>query len=207
MVKMSKGCGGSDNPDITTEDESRRLFRIVGANRKDIFYDLGCGYGNPCIVAARDFKIRKVVGIEYCRDNYLEAFHRIMEKRLTDKIWLWHGSVQKSDFSDGTLVYCTLEPNLEIIKHIEKQLKRNCRLITPTTPLPSIKSVKEFELDGDKFYLMKAPLRNYKAKNPDDWAQSFGYSDFKEFTKDDNIDEEIRRNVRKVMRQIYAKKV
>ncbi|MFQ5941859.1 MAG: hypothetical protein ACE5KA_09210 [Nitrososphaerales archaeon] len=202
---MSKGCGGSDNPDITTEYESRKLFRFVGATKDDVFYDLGCGYGNPCIVAARDLKIKKVVGIEYCRDNYLEAYCRIMEKRLTDRIWLWHKSILEAKLDDATLVYCTLKPNFDIIKHLQRELKKECRLITTNTPLPSIKKSDEFEIKGEKFYVMKAPLEDHKADNPDEWVSSFGYSSFREYY-DELEDDRDKRWIRNLMYKIYGKR-
>ncbi len=202
---MSKGCGGSDNPDITSEDESRKLFRHVGAKKDDIFYDLGCGYGNPCIVAARDVKMKKVVGIEYCRDNYLEAYCRIMEKGLTDRIWLWHKSITEAKLADASLVYCTLEPNFEIIKHLERELKKGCKLITPNTPLPSIKKVSEFEVNKEKFYVMKAPLKDHEAENPDEWAFSFGYNSFREYY-DKLEDNREKRWIRTLMYEIYGKR-
>lgn len=202
---MSECRKGEGNPNATTIHESKKILKFAGGNRKDVFYDIGCGYGTPCIVAARHFNMKKVVGIEVCKANYLEAVRRIIKKRLTDKIWLWHSFVENTNFSDATLVYCVIEPSLEIIKQFQKTLKPPCRLITSFMPLPSIKPSKLLELPSGDLYLMKTPLNKYKANNPDEWACSLrkGYSDFKDLC--DDLDKRDKRWIKNIMRQIYGK--
>jgi len=127
------------NPDVTTYDECLKIFDFAEMTSDDIFYDLGCGYGTVCIVAAQKYSPKKIIGIEARYENFLEATNRILEKNLEKKIILKNEFVENINFSEATLIYYSIKPNLNHLLHLSKMMKKNCRIVTPKIPLPSIK--------------------------------------------------------------------
>lgn len=160
------------NPEATTYEESKKIFEFVGMTPDDIFYDLGCGYGTVCIAAAETHMPKKIIGVEARVENFLEATNRILEKDLEGKIILKNEFLENTDFSDATLIYYSVQPSLNHLSHIKKMVKKNCKIITPEIPLPSIIPTKRIELQGSKFFLTEGPLEESKAKNPDEWAKT-----------------------------------
>ena len=165
------------NPDVTTYDECLKIFDFAEMTSDDIFYDLGCGYGTVCIVAAQKYSPKKIIGIEARYENFLEATNRILGKNLEKKIILKNEFVENINFSEATLIYYSIKPNLNHLLHLSKMMKKNCRIVTPKIPLPTIKPKKTMKINNSNFYLMEGPLEKYKAKNSDEWARSI--SDYK----------------------------
>jgi SAM-dependent methyltransferase len=54
------------------ENIIRRIFNLVNLNPDDVFYDLGCGEGNAVYIAAKEYNVKKAIGIE-------------LKKKLIDK--------------------------------------------------------------------------------------------------------------------------
>jgi len=198
---------GSTNANATTAQESRKLLKFVNAKLSDVFYDLGCGFATPCIIASQDYNMKKVVGIESCEANFLEATKRLMKKKMTEKIWLWNEDYQKIDIKDATIVYCLLELNFSDVEYFSKILRKKCRILT-VEPIPSIIPSKMMKIAKDEFYLTKGPLKKHIAKNPDSWARSIPQKKFRSFedycieykTKFSNADT---RELKKLMKKIY----
>jgi len=165
------------NPDATTYHECLKILDFAEMTSNDIFYDLGCGYGTVCIVAAQKYNPQKIIGVEARFDNFLEATNRILEKNLEKKIMLKNKFLENIDFSDATLIYYSVKPSLNHLLYINKMMKKDCRIITPKIPLPSIKPIKTMKINDYNFYLMEGPLEKHKANNSDEWARSI--PDFK----------------------------
>lgn len=52
-------------PSIALSDRQiRKMLRLAKLNKKDVFYDLGCGKGQLCIIAVKEFNVRHAVGID-----------------------------------------------------------------------------------------------------------------------------------------------
>ena len=159
------------NPDVTTYDECLKIFDFAEMTSNDIFYDLGCGYGTVCIAAAENYNLRKNIGIEARIENFLEATNRVLEKDMDKNIILKNKFIENVDFSDATLVYYTIKPNLHHILHLLKMIQNNCRIITPKIPLPSIIPTKNIKINNLNFYLTKGPLEKSKAKSIEEWVK------------------------------------
>ena len=46
------------------ESVIRKIFRFGEVNNDDIFYHLGCGVGNTVQIAAKEFGVKRSVGVE-----------------------------------------------------------------------------------------------------------------------------------------------
>ena len=156
-------------PIALTNEEIRLMLRLARASKDDVFYDLGCGYGQLCIVAVQEFGVKRAVGIESLPYRLYKARQRIRGLSLSDRIEIRNEDLEQADFSDGTIVYYGLREEPEDLPRFRKMLKVGCRLITPYMPIISIKPTR---IDYP-FYLMSAPLDKHKARNKDDWVSSF----------------------------------
>ena len=160
------------NPDVTTYDECLKIFEFAEMTSDDIFYDLGCGYGTACIAAAEKYHVKKNVGIEARFENFLEATNRILDKGVEKNIEIDNEFLENIDFSDATIIYYSIKPNLNHILYLTKMIQDNCRIITPKIPLPSIKPKKNIVIDNSNFFLTEGSLDKSKTKNIEEWMDS-----------------------------------
>jgi len=63
----------------------RKLLHLADARNTDIFYDLGCGIGQLCIVAVTEFDVRKAVGIESHRGRATKEVYRTLRRTRCQK--------------------------------------------------------------------------------------------------------------------------
>jgi cyclopropane fatty-acyl-phospholipid synthase-like methyltransferase len=61
---MSLSMSGLGPSTCLSNRSIRSLLRFADASRRDIFFDLGCGSGQLCIIAVREFNVRAAVGID-----------------------------------------------------------------------------------------------------------------------------------------------
>src|SRR5713226_3666818 len=64
----------------------RKILRLAQASRRDVFYDLGCGRGQLCIIAVKEFGVKRAVGIEMHRGRAVKARRVVKTLGLSDKI-------------------------------------------------------------------------------------------------------------------------
>jgi SAM-dependent methyltransferase len=159
------------NPDVTTYDECLKIFDFAEMTSDDVFYDLGCGYGTVCIAAAENRNPKKNIGIEARIENFFEATNRVLEKGKGKNIILENKFIENVDFSDATLIYYSIKPNLNHILHLMKMIQEDCRVITPKIPIPSIKPKKNIKINNSNFFLTEGPLKKNKANNIKEWKK------------------------------------
>lgn len=161
MARRSEDRG---SPIATKPSEVKRILRLANATRNDVFYDLGCGHGRVCIIAAEH--VKRAVGIEDHVATYKEAKRAVKKAGLDRRVKIRDSDVTTARISDATIVYSTLDENYADIFRFERVLKKGCRFVSASVPLIGIKPEKR---DGD-FYLMKVPFKH--AKDEADWAKA-----------------------------------
>ena len=161
---MTQRAEWRGDPEATKPSDVRKILRLVGANKKDVFYDLGCGHGRVCILAAR--KVRQVVGIEEHYDTYKQALRNVKKTDVEHKIKIKHSNVDKARLGDATIIYTILYESDGDLERYERTLKRGCRFATLYVPLIGIKPDK---IDYP-FYMMRVPFTH--AKDEQDWVKS-----------------------------------
>src|SRR5947208_15112685 len=80
----------------------RKLFRFAGLRRSDIFYDLGCGNSSAVAIAAKEFKVKRSVGIEIKKKVAVEARKKIISMQNAQRIM---GDIRKTSISDATVLF------------------------------------------------------------------------------------------------------
>lgn len=119
-------------------NDIRRMLNLVKATPDDIFYDLGCGWGQNLIIALTEFRLKKVVGIEDDAKRINVAIKRLKKIEINGE-WhmlqnkfedLFHDKIKDFNLSEATIVFYGLNPSKDVLKGLEKKLRKGCRLIT-----------------------------------------------------------------------------
>jgi len=151
---------------VLNNRQIRQMLRLAKVSKKDIFYDLGCGYGQLCIIAAQEFKVKLAIGIEKRKDRVRKARQEIRRLGLQKKVKIRHQAIEDVDLTDVTIVYDGLSEEEDNLKFYEKSLPKGCRLIIPFLPLVSVIPNRH----DYPFYLMQYPFK--KTDNGNKWASS-----------------------------------
>ena len=158
---MNEKWDWKGNPKATKEREVLQLLKIIRPTKKDIFYDLGCGYGNVCRWMSK--KVKKSIGIESYRPYYLEAIRKTDFKKFPNVNFCFR-NYEKIELKDATIIYCLMEFSIPFLMKIQKQVKSGTWLITQEVPPPyPIKAKQHWP-----FHVFKTPYR--RVKDPDDYA-------------------------------------
>lgn len=156
-------------PILFTNQDIRKMLKLAKPTKNDIFYDLGCGWGQNLLIALTEFKVKKVVGIEDDKKNWKKATQRL-EKVYGSKNWdivrgefedLFSDKINEVDLSEATIVFYGLAPAKSVLRGLEKKLRKGCRLITYFNCLfPEIK----YEDSNFPFYLSTFPFKKPKSE-------------------------------------------
>jgi SAM-dependent methyltransferase len=142
------------SPEATNKNEFLKLVKhLKPSSEKDVFFDLGCGYANPCIWIAD--KVKCSVGFETFIPRYRKARLRV-EKSGKRNISIIRRNFERISFKDATIVYSTLGIMWRTLRRINRECKKGTRLILFYEPYP-IKSMK-FE---DSF-IMEVPFCRFE---------------------------------------------
>ena len=70
-------------PILFTNPEIRKMLELADVSSKDIFLDLGCGYGQNLKIALTEFNVKKAIGYENNLERQKNAKNRLKElKRI-----------------------------------------------------------------------------------------------------------------------------
>lgn len=164
----------------------RKLLHLADARKTDIFYDLGCGIGQLCVVAVTEFDVRKAVGIERRKGRAKKAEKRIKEFGLDDRIEIRNEDLWESDISEATIAYYGLDEEDEDLADWEKKLSPRCRIVTLFLPFVGVVP----ENADYPFYLMQVPFK--KTENASLWISKvlFKEATLKEFYQELDSDKD-----------------
>jgi Histone methylation protein DOT1 len=136
----------------------RRIFKFANLNKSDVFYHLGCGEDNTVGIAAREFGVKKSVGVELDKSISDRAQSKIAGLANAQVI---NADVHKADISDATvLLFWFNESDIvdAMTKRFMKELMDGARVITIWAPLGmTIPDKVEFP-----FLINKKPFRQAK---------------------------------------------
>lgn len=162
-------------PILFTNQEIRRMLNLAHVTKNDIFYDLGCGWGQNLIIAVSEFGVKKAVGIEDGNNAY-----KIAKWRLSKHTTLDHGQIIKGkfenlfsdklddvDLNEATVVFYGLDPAISVLRGLKKKLRKGCRFISYFECIfPEIR----YDSKDFPFFLAKFPFKQPKSET--EWLQS-----------------------------------
>ena len=151
------------NPEATTDSEFRQFIRLINPKKEDVFYDLGCGYRNPCKSISKYVKL--AVGIEDDKLRYRKAVRNTISKKYPN-VKIIFGDFTRIPLYDATIIYSTSLDLVDFIR-INDKMKQGTRIVSVGLPPPyPMKSKGKYP-----FYICKKPYQ--KVRNPDEYAQIY----------------------------------
>lgn len=123
-------------PILFTNQEIRRMLSLANIGKDDVFYDLGCGWGQNLVIALTEGNAAKVVGIEQEEDRRKVAIERLekwakarpeLKGRfrvvLGDFEELFEDRLEGATLKEATMVFYGLSTYTELVKAIQKNWK------------------------------------------------------------------------------------
>jgi len=124
------------------------IDRFVGdmsLNRHDVFYDLGSGVGNVCDRVFWTTPVKKCVGIEYVKEQYMKSLELACTHGERQLLFI-HGNFMHEDISDATVVFMdSIMFSHKTFEKIEDELLSKCkylRYVVSMRALPSTTNLK-----------------------------------------------------------------
>lgn len=90
------------------------MLKLAGAGPTDVVYDLGSGDGRIVIAAARDFKVKKGLGIDLDPELVNLATKNAKDAGVSDRVTFTRGDIFKMDFKEATVLTLYLLPDVNV---------------------------------------------------------------------------------------------
>lgn len=115
---------------------ARAMLRIAGVTSKDTVYDLGCGDGRICILAAEEFGARGF-GVELDPSLAKAAEAAVQAKGLGDRVTIRQGDCRGLDVSDATVLalYLSDSGNQQLLAGVSSTLRPKTRVVSLYFPV------------------------------------------------------------------------
>jgi precorrin-6B methylase 2 len=117
--------------------EIRRMMELAEVGPEDVFYDLGCGWGQNLIIAVTEYHAKKAVGLESDSSRHEKASERIKKWGVSDRCYVvkekfekvLNGKSKNADLSEATVLFYGLSTTPSFLLKLKKRLRNGCRLI------------------------------------------------------------------------------
>lgn len=136
-VRLSDDYDKGD-PILFQNPEIRKMLRLANVNANDIFFDLGCGWGQNIIIALTEFNVKRAIGLEEIEERYQKANERIEARKIDKNRY----RIFKEDFDnllddkidgiylhEATVIFYGLSTEKRLLDKFRKHLSKGCRLI------------------------------------------------------------------------------
>jgi trans-aconitate methyltransferase len=137
----------------------RKIFNFAKLKKNDIFCHLGCGEGNTVAIAAKEFGIKKSIGIEIDKSLADKARKHIASIKNT---YIINADIREADISNATVLlfwFSDLELVDAMTRRFKKELKDGARVITIWAPLGmTLPDKVEFP-----FFINKKPFKRARS--------------------------------------------
>lgn len=131
----------------TSKKTARSACRLASLSENDIVYELGSGDGEFILTAAKEFKVKKAVGIEIEHTRYwISKIKKLFQKNKNAEFL--RRDFKKVKLNDATVVYFYLVPAVikRIMPKLRKELKPGTRIVSYRYKVPLELAKKNNEL-------------------------------------------------------------
>jgi protein-L-isoaspartate O-methyltransferase len=142
-----------------TDNVIRKIFNFAKLKKGDIFCHLGCGEGNTVAIAAKEFGVKKSIGVEIDKSIADNARRHIAGLK---NAYIINTDIREADISEATvLLFWFSDSSLvdTLTKRFKKELRNGARVITIWAPLTMTLPYKvEFP-----FFVNKKPFKRARS--------------------------------------------
>lgn len=132
----------------------RKMLKLARVNKNDIVYDLGSGDGRVLIIAAKEFGVKKAVGIERSLILYWISKFLVKLNKLEDRVKIIRNDFFKENISEATVI--TLYLNWKPMRKLEEKILKECknvRIVSAAHRFPNLKPKKKIKTGHFYCYL------------------------------------------------------
>ena len=188
--------------DYQSNRHIRKLLTLARAGKKDVFYDLGCGRGNLCVLAVQEFGVKRGVGIEMHAGRAAKARANVEKLGLSDRVEIRNEDFEGSDIHDATVVYCGHYEEEGDVSRYGRELPPGSRFVTLFLPFVGVVP----DAADYPFYVMETPFT--RTTNASRWIEKvlFRKATEEEFFAELDSDREYRydkRTLKELMRRRF----
>jgi SAM-dependent methyltransferase len=109
----------------------KRMLELAKAGPDDILYDLGSGDGRIVIAAAKNFGVKKGVGIDLDAERIQEANENLSKTSVGKRVTFRQQNIFETDFSEATVISLYLLTNLNLkLRPTILNMKPGTRVVT-----------------------------------------------------------------------------
>jgi SAM-dependent methyltransferase len=155
---MRKAASWRGSAIATPKREFTRLLRVIRPTKKDVFYDLGCGYGRLCIWIAP--KVKLAIGFENHFDRYRRA-KLAVERSGVNNVQIRYADFGRASYKNATIIYSIVDVGLRVMGRIDRQCEHGAKFVQYWRPNYPLKGKR---ILGD-YFLMKTPFQRVKDEN------------------------------------------
>lgn len=154
---MARAEAWRGSPTATTRRQFLQLLRIIKPSKKrDVFYDIGCGYAHPCIWISPH--VKAAVGIENFPPRYREAIRRVRRSGLGN-VKILKGNVEAASYRRATIVYSVITLDLHFFSKVQRETKPGTLIALCYPPPYPIRATRKGE-----YFIMKTPLQRVRGE-------------------------------------------
>jgi hypothetical protein len=118
-----------------TDNVVRKIFKFAKLKKTDVFCHLGCGEGNAVAIAAKEFGVKKSVGVEIDKSMVADGSRKLVGIKNAHIV---NADILNADISDASILLFWFNDS-EIVdamtKRFSKDLMDGARVITIWAPL------------------------------------------------------------------------
>jgi trans-aconitate methyltransferase len=118
-----------------TDNVVRKIFKFAKLKKTDVFCHLGCGEGNAVAIAAKEFGVKKSVGVEIDKSMAVDGSRKLVGIR---NAYIVNADILNADISNASVLLFWFNDS-EIVdamtKRFSKDLMDGARVITIWAPL------------------------------------------------------------------------
>ena len=149
--ELERAADWRGNPIASNKREFLRVLEKLRPSKEDVFFDLGCGYAQPCVWIAP--KVKLAVGIENHYYRYMRA-KRETEKSGFPNIRILWDDIERVSYRNATILYSVIYVGFSIMKKIQRQSASGTRVVLYGVPPYPLRTRKLF----GRFHIMTTPF-------------------------------------------------
>jgi len=144
----------------TPQTVVNRMLNMAQTGANDIHYDLGSGDGRIVVTAARDFKVKKGVGVDLDPVRIREANANAKTAGVTDRVTFFQTDLFKFDFSEATVLTLYLLPDVNLkLRPIILDMKPGTRVVSHAFTMGDWKPDDQDNVEGEQLYYWVVPTK------------------------------------------------
>ncbi len=134
------------------------MLKVANVNSQDILLDLGSGDGRIVITAAKNYGVKRAVGIEIDPGLVAQSRRNIQEAGVADRAEIIQQNLFDTDLSKYTVITMYLLPNVNLrLRHKLLRLKPGTRIVSHAFDMGGWQPNEVRQVDGRSVYLWIVP--------------------------------------------------